>query len=464
MRRVTPDDSLFDTEFDEAVASRQFPTRLRAAIGNGNNQYKQDRPTKGRTVYHGTFNEVLDSILQEGLLSSKAGAVFPDLSRRGHTYVTTDKENGRQWALDKVYTEKVNNDVDLTPVLLTIEVPDFIASKLTPDENFSDAGYLRDDSPDFSSEDVNLQLRGDIRPGWIKVVEVGVEPQYDSSGRRIKSVTWEPHPKLKGAAAKGVMYVILLLENQPDLRTAAEANIDALLDSALEDFEKYLASSLEDQLLEILAAGGAAAERLLAKLRTNIGNGNNQYKQDNPTKDGGSRVRVEGDVDPKKVEEIQQYAEEQGFPANRIVIRDMDRDFTVGGKTFKTAALYNFDSKEITINSIALRSKDLRGLVAHEMSHAMFDDVFGKPGQFREYMKANRTELYSTGHKISRYASAYWKEYQKRPVMPVLKTAIMETLAEVSFLNATNAGSKVLPVWQKFNDALLADYRSREKR
>lgn len=134
-----------------------------------------------------------------------------------------------------------------------------------------------------------------------------------------------------------------------------------------------------------------------------------------------------------------------------------DRECFAGG----TASL---DTNEITIYPDKLSAKDIAPLAAHEIMHVKFETVFkqfekertllGKkfkaqskideyleshPKQFAAYRSLHKLEksreqfIESDG--ITDYSREWWAEYNKNKIYPLFKSAVHETLAEMSKLD-----------------------------
>jgi RNA:NAD 2'-phosphotransferase (TPT1/KptA family) len=188
--------------------------KIRSLIGNGNNQYKQDRPTKAeRDTFHGTSVAAAEKIKAEGL---KPGF-------GGHVYAAKDIKLALSYAANAVKTP--NKEVAV--VVLDKSARSFFEKK---EREHGEGGYMpgkfiqgsKRVPPEFVKE-VRVYSVGDIHAADIHEQDGGFKP-----------------PKYRTLEVDDDLVVVFLINDEP---------------------------------------------------RTAIGNGNNQYKQDRPTRGRSERAQ-----------------------------------------------------------------------------------------------------------------------------------------------------------------------------
>lgn len=201
--------------------------------------------TRGRKgdkiVFHGTTKDKLDSILKDGLKTSKAGSVWPEWSKRGHTYFTNNGYNAKEWATEAAKEALGHGPGEVDIAIIAIRIPASEKHRAVFDKNFfSNRGDP--DIPDLdevtSRELTNFQFDGDIPPEWIEGAAVTTFKSPVPYGERPINKKWSGY-KLPRAStplfdAVGLsttgpqtvyMAVILDVRKEPiSLRDEAEAH------------------------------------------------------------------------------------------------------------------------------------------------------------------------------------------------------------------------------------------------
>lgn len=115
-------------------------------------------------------------------------------------------------------------------------------------------------------------------------------------------------------------------------------------------------------------------------------------------------------------------AAEMGFDAKRInIVNKEARVFTVGSKTFSEAGHYNPADREVEVNARMVadpRMSVTQGLVAHEISHAIFHDLRDEMKEESDTIAAMSSEEFSVYFKASGYPRPE-KDAELREMFPV---------------------------------------------
>jgi len=160
------------------LAAIMLDSDLRLAGGPGSGNFGHaGRPGEvggsasgGSTTFHGTSQKKLDSILKEGLRASYSGVIWPNQSKPGHVYMSTNMEEAQAWAIQTVDREfmfrKRGPDGTYSfdkgqPVVLEVTIPEDVQDRVTNDEHFPTEGEYA------VRESNNRQFQGDIKPEWI---------------------------------------------------------------------------------------------------------------------------------------------------------------------------------------------------------------------------------------------------------------------------------------------------------
>jgi predicted ABC-type ATPase len=141
----------------------------------------------GVKTFHGTSQKKLDSILKDGLQASYSGVIWPNQSKPGLVYMSTNMEEAQAWAIQTVDREfmfrKRGPDGTYSfdrgqPVVLEVTIPEKELTRVANDEHFPTEG-------DYAvRESNNRQFQGDIKPEWITGVWKGEVKGDDATWMR----------------------------------------------------------------------------------------------------------------------------------------------------------------------------------------------------------------------------------------------------------------------------------------
>lgn len=161
----------------------------------------------------------------------------------------------------------------------------------------------------------------------------------------------------------------------------------------------------------------------------------------------------------------------QGFPDYRVRIVKGGRKFIVGNDIYTSGGRYDPRTGQITISTqeaVKASERELAGLIAHEVSHARFeqstthnwaDDSI----EFVKQIETNKAEL-SAKDGVTEYSESYWKSVSQAQNMftsekgteKVRMRAINETLAEIAkkLREYPQDRDRIPKVWIDLFDAL----------
>jgi len=118
--------------------------------------HPRDKEGQFTTFYHGTLQEQLDSIKEQGLQTNRSGLAWPGLSQPGTIYLGRTKEAAMGWAESTTLRLEWKFE-NPTAVVLEVRVPDDVLAK----------------SQRTAEPEGNLRVFQDIPPEWIVGVTVG---------------------------------------------------------------------------------------------------------------------------------------------------------------------------------------------------------------------------------------------------------------------------------------------------